>query len=511
MDAIELSIFSSRISAVCDEMGAVLRRSSFSPNIKDRLDYSCAIFDARGELCAQAAHIPVHLGSMAYALKGVVDSVEWAADDMLIFNDPYLGGTHLPDVTVVAPVFLDNEILGFAVNRAHHADIGGNSPGSMPISRHLEEEGMIIPPTFLVKQGKIDQPFFDSLIGNVSNPAQAFGDFSAQVSANSLGVDRIHSLFAKDGLAVFEQSIVALNEYAERLAMSTLKEIPDGDYCFSDVMDDDGCGQTDIAIKVHVEVKGHSVNVDFSGTADQVSGNINCPLSVAAAAVYYVFRCLMPAQTPACAGSFRAIKIFAPEGCLLNARRPAAVAAGNVETSTRVVDVIMGALVQAIPESMGAASHGSMNNVAMGARSSTKSWDYYETIGGGMGAHKLGRGLSAVQTHMTNTLNTPIESLELHYPLRITRYEIRNDSAGVGQNAGGEGLLREFEFLDNAQVTLLTERRTHSAWGINGGESGAPGENWYDGKKIGGKVCLQVQTGKKLTIKTPGGGGYGKH
>ncbi len=511
MDAIELSIFSSRIAAICDEMGAVLQRASFSPNIKDRLDFSCAIFDAEGELCAQAAHIPVHLGSMAYALKGVIDLVNWSAGDMLIFNDPYLGGTHLPDVTVVAPVYSQNKLVGYVANRAHHADIGGSAPGSMPISRELSEEGMIIPPSFLIKHGKLDQSFFDSILKNIANISQGQGDFSAQISANLLGVERLVELVNNSGLTMFKKSINALNDYAERLAQTALTEIPDGDYYFSDVMDDDGCGHRDIIIQAHISVIDHYINVDFTGTANQVSGNINCPLSVAAAAVYYVFRCLMPPQTPACAGSFRSIKLSAPEGCLLNANRPAAVAAGNVETSTRVVDVIMGALAQAIPERLSAASQGSMNNIAMGARTSSKNWDYYETMGGGMGAHRRGDGLSAVQTHMTNTLNTPVESLEIHYPLRITRYEIREKSGGPGEHFGGNGLIREFEFLDDAQVTLLTERRSHAAWGINGGENGLKGENWYDGEKMVSKTNFHVQAGKKLTIKTPGGGGYGKH
>jgi len=510
MDAIELSIFSSRIAAICDEMGAVLQRASFSPNIKDRLDFSCAIFDAEGELCAQAAHIPVHLGSMAYALKEVIDLVNWSAGDMLIFNDPYLGGTHLPDVTVIAPVYLEDELVGYVVNRAHHADIGGNTPGSMPISRELSEEGMIIPPSFIIKRGKLDQPFFDSILKNIANTAQGKGDFSAQISANLLGVERLIELVRDSDITTYKKSINALNDYAERLARTALVEIPDGDYYFTDVMDDDGCGHSDIIIKAHISVIEHHINVDFTGTANQVGGNINCPLSVAAAAVYYVFRCLMPPQTPACAGSFRSIKLTAPAGCLLNANRPAAVAAGNVETSTRVVDVIMGALAQAIPDRLSAASQGSMNNIAMGARASSRNWDYYETMGGGMGAHRQGGGLSAVQTHMTNTLNTPVESLEIHYPLRITRYEIRENSGGAGEYCGGNGLIREFEFLEDAQVTLLTERRSHSAWGINSGEKGLMGENWFDGKKIPSKTNFHAQAGKKLTIKTPGGGGYGK-
>ena len=509
MNPIELSIFSSRISAICDEMGIVLQRGAFSPNIKDRLDFSCAIFDEQGELCAQAAHIPVHLGSMAYATRDIIDQIPWQKGDMLILNDPFLGGTHLPDVTLIAPVFVDEKLLGFVANRAHHADIGAHSPGSMPISSTLEEEGMIIPPTLIIKQGQRDEQVYQTLLQGVSSQQQSEGDFSAQMSSVQVGIDRLLSLVEVMDVMQYQQALHALNEYGERLAMSVVSAIPDGQYCFSDVMDDDGQGNVDIKIQVKITVERHRVDVDFAGTADQVAGNINCPLSVAAASVYYVFRCLMPSQTPACAGTFRAITLCAPKGSLLNANRPAAVAAGNVETSTRVVDVIMGALAQAIPEKLAAASHGSMNNVAMGARKQGREWDYYETLGGGMGASPVGDGLSAVQTHMTNTLNTPIESLELHYPLRVTCYQIRDASGGEGLHRGGDGLVREFEFLDDAHVTLLTERRRHKPWGLNGGGNAVEGKNIYDGRVVPGKVSLNVKAGKRLRIETPGGGGYG--
>ncbi|MDH5378842.1 MAG: hydantoinase B/oxoprolinase family protein, partial [Gammaproteobacteria bacterium] len=335
MDVIELSIFSNRIAAVCEEMGAVLARTSFSPNIKDRLDFSCAVFDAQGELVAQAAHIPVHLGSMAYAMRSIVSQVEWRRDDVLVLNDPYLGGTHLPDVTVISPVFVGTRLIAFIANRAHHADIGAQSPGSMPVSTHLDEEGKIIPPSFLYQRGKLDEAFFQSLVDAVSNPAQARGDFSAQVSANRVGVSRLLELIAGRGEDGFIKAIALLNDYAQRLAESVIEQIPDGVYHYTDYMDDDGMGQSDIPIQLKLEISGTQARLDFSGTAAQVPGNINCPLSVAAAAVFYVFRCLMPDQTPACAGAFRPITLSAPEGCLLNARRPAAVAAGNVETSSR--------------------------------------------------------------------------------------------------------------------------------------------------------------------------------
>lgn len=509
-DTIELNIFASRLDAVCEEMGAVLRNTAFSPNIRDRLDFSCAVFDAQGELCAQAAHIPVHLGSMAYAMRDLVQSVVWADGDMVIVNDPFLGGTHLPDVTLITPVFNADELIAFVTNRAHHADIGADSPGSMPISHRLDEEGVVIPPTHLLRAGEIDEQVLGEVLHRTRNPREGRGDFSAQISSNLAGRARLVELIEPMGNADFRVGLAALNDYAERLACSALADIPDGEYRFTDVMDDDGMGQFDIPIAACITVSGDRVHVDFNGTAGQVDGNINCPLSVAAAGVFYVFRCLMPAQTPACAGTFRPITLEAPEGCLLNAQRPAAVAAGNVETSTRVVDVVLGALAKAIPERIPAASHGSMNNLAMGSRSAAHPWDYYETIGGGMGAGRDGGGQSAVQTHMTNTLNTPIEAFEMRYPARITRYQVRDDSGGDGARRGGDGLMREFEFLADAQVTLLTERRRHAPWGVAGGRPGLRGENSLNGIPLkGGKHSFAVTSGDRLCIATPGGGGYG--
>ncbi|MGA7801078.1 MAG: hydantoinase B/oxoprolinase family protein, partial [Gammaproteobacteria bacterium] len=341
MDPIELSIFSSRIEAVCDEMGAVLRRAALSPNIRDRLDFSCAVFDTAGRLCAQAAHIPVHLGSMAYAMADLVQGRDWSPGDMVVVNDPYLGGTHLPDVTLIAPVFVAHTPIGFVANRAHHADIGASTPGSMPISRTLQEEGMVIAPAHLLRRGVLDARLLHSITGATANPAHAEGDFAAQISANRAGARRLAELAGAMGAAQYAAALDVLNAYGARLAASALGAVPDGRYVFRDVMDDDGIGEWDIPIVCAVQVSGGHVHVDFTGTGEQVSGNINCPLSVAAAGVYYAFRCLMPEQTPACAGAFSPITLYAPPGCLLNARRPAAVAAGNVETSSRVVDVVL--------------------------------------------------------------------------------------------------------------------------------------------------------------------------
>jgi len=508
MDAIQLSIFSSRISAVCDEMGAVLRRAAFSPNIKDRLDYSCAVFDPLGQLCAQAAHIPVHLGSMAYAMADLVAYRTWSDGDVVVLNDPFQGGTHLPDITLIAPVFVDQQCVAFVANRAHHADIGAESPGSMPVGCRLEQEGLIIPPTVLVRAGDFQSDILEKIVAVTHNRTVTEGDFSAQISANLTGVQRVRELLAGLGRDAWLRGLNMLNDYGERMARAALDELPDGEYRFQDVMDDDGQGNTDIPLRVCVSVDGGRVSIDFSGTSQQVEGNINCPLSVAAAAVFYVFRCLMDERTPACAGSFRLISISAPQACLVNARPPAAVAAGNVETSSRIVDLVLGALAQAVPEKIAAASQGTMNNLAMGTRSAQGGWDYYETVAGGMGAHEQNNGLDAVQTHMTNTLNTPVEVLETAYPLRIRRYRLRIGSGGKGRKKGGDGLSREYEFLAPAQVTLLTERRSHSPWGLMGGQDGLPGENRLNGRILPAKVSLQVDAGDRLLIETPGGGGY---
>ncbi|MGD8785764.1 MAG: hydantoinase B/oxoprolinase family protein [Thioalkalispiraceae bacterium] len=510
MNPVELSIFSNRINAVCDEMGAVLQRAAFSPNIRDRLDFSCAVFDSEAELCAQAAHIPVHLGSMAYAMRDIVEQLEWAPGDMVVVNDPFLGGTHLPDVTLISPVFVEEQLQGFVANRAHHADIGGHSPGSMPISKTLEEEGIIIPPQYLVKGGETNYELMDRIVGVTRNKTIGEGDFAAQISANRTGIQRLAKLIEQFGIMHYQELLDALNNYAHTIALQMIKSIPDGEYQFADLMDDDGLGNKDLKIQLALTIRDDQVCADFTGTAEQTVGNINCPLSVVAAAVYYVFRCLMPDYTPACAGSFRPITITAPSGCLLNAKRPAAVAAGNVETSTRVVDVVMGALAQAIPDKIPAASHGSMNNLAMGGSNNNNQWDYYETIGGGMGAGQHTDGLSGVQTHMTNTRNTPVEVMESTYPVRVQRYALRHDSGGDGLYRGGNGLIREFEFTDAATVTLLSERRRHHPWGLNGGKDGMTGLNKINNKVMPAKFSRQVQKGDHLTIETAGGGGWGK-
>ena len=519
VSSIDLAIFISRVEAICAEMGAILRRAAFSPNIKDRLDFSCALFDANGQLFAQAAHIPVHLGSMAFAMEEIVKDLNWQEGDMLVLNDPFKGGTHLPDVTIIAPCFSESfsesfdqthppKLIGFVVNRAHHANIGSEVPGSMPLSRSIKEEGITIEPSFIVKAGNLDKKVLNFITGE--SDSDLMGDFAAQMSANRTGVRRLKSLHRSLGSVAFDCALEGCNQYGHRLSQNLIKEIPNGLYCFEDYMDDDGFGHENIKIKASILVEDSVINVDFTGTAGQVEGNINCPLSVAAAAVFYAFRCLLPKETPNCAGSYQAISITAPPACLVNAQFPAATSAGNVETSMRIVDVILGALSQAIPDRIPAASQGSMNNVAMGARNNNQSWDYYETIGGGMGAGAMGPGLSSRQCHMTNTLNTPIESVESHYPLRISEYAVRRNVGGDGAFVGGDGIVREFEFLDSAEFTVLTERRKYQPWGLAGGEAGSVGNNYLDGKSLPAKCHRKVEAGQVLRIETPGGGGYGK-
>ncbi|MDH5737943.1 MAG: hydantoinase B/oxoprolinase family protein [Gammaproteobacteria bacterium] len=509
---IQLSLLISRVEAVCREMGVVLRRASFSPNIKDRLDFSCALFDAQGRLYAQAAHIPVHLGSMAWAMQDIVDAVQWREGDMLVLNDPYKGGTHLPDVTVISPVFVDERLVSFVANRAHHANIGSDTPGSMPVSRRLDEEGFLISPSMLVQAGRLNEDLLSQL--SAIEGLDVTGDFAAQMSANRTGESRLKQLITSEGLASFLPGLEAINDYGRRIADAALADIPDGQYAFSDYLDDDGVGSVDIPLQVTITITGSEVRVDFTGTSPQVAGNLNCPLSVAAAGVIYAFRCLMPDYTPACWGSFSGITIHAPAGSLLNARPPAAVAAGNVETSMRVVDLVLGALAQAVPDRIPAASQGTMNNVAMGNHQVSpavrRAWDYYETLAGGHGAHARSDGFSATHSHMTNTLNTPAESVEMHFPVRIRRYALRRGSGGAGFHTGGDGLIREYEFLEPAAVTLLTERRRYAPWGLAGGTAGQTGRNLLDGTELPGKCHLQVEAGQVLCVETPGGGGYGQ-
>lgn len=516
VNPIELKLFTSRLQAICDEMGGVLQRSAFSPNIKDRLDFSCAVFAANGELASQAAHIPVHLGSMAYTMQALVASQDWQPGDMLVINNPYLGGTHLPDVTLLAPVFMGRSttrprLVGFVANRAHHAHIGCETPGSMPLSATINDEGVLIAPTLLLRGGELQScgESIDALL--YEQPGVLSGDFAAQVGANLLAVDRLRALVAAYGAVRYSAALDALNAYARRLSAAALGQLADGEYGAEDFLDDDGFGGEQLPLRVKIQIKGARIQFDFTQSADQVRGNLNCPESVAAAAAYYCHCCLLPEDVPLCAGLFADLTVITRKSSVLNPEYPAAVAAGNVETSMRLVDVIFRALAPAVPTRIPAASQGTMNNVAMGAmRELGSRWDYYETLAGGAGGGPRRSGCSAVHTHMTNTLNTPVESLEYHYPLRMRRVAIRRGSGGRGLNRGGEGLIREYEFLEEAQLSLLTERRRFAPWGLCGGGEGEVGQNWLNGEKIPAKAELAVSPGDRLTIETPGGGGWGQ-
>jgi len=416
-----------------------------------------------------------------------------------------MGGTHLPDVTFISPVFHDGKLTAFVANRAHHADIGSESPGSMPISKSLEEEGIIISPTLICDQNQIVQSVLDGIILQLRDPDIAIADFKAQISVNQTGIESLRKLIQSCSETDFDHYLTELNDYARRIALTTFNNLPDGEYHFHDVMDDDGLDSKNIKINCSVKLNSGEVTVDFSDTSQQVKGNINCPISVTAAAVYYCFRCLMPDYVPDCAGTFELITLTVPEKNLLNASYPAAVAAGNVETSTRVVDVVLGTLAKAIPEKIPAASHGSMNNIAMGS----ENWSYYETLGGGMGANTHSNGMNAIQTHMTNTLNTPVEVVETHYPLLIREYSLREGSGGDGQFCGGDGLIRHYQFLEPTNVSLITERRSNRPWGINGGNDGKSGLNLLNNEALPAKTTIWAEPDDSLVIKTPGGGGWG--
>lgn len=507
MNAVELSLFSHRLASICEEMGGTLRQSAISPNIKDREDYSCALFDAAGELVAQAAHIPVHLGSMAFCMRDVVAGFDWKYGDVVVFNDPFLGGTHLPDITVVVPIIHGRELIAFAAARAHHADIGGNTPGSMGLETRLEDEGLVISPVHWFREGELNPAFEQGFCAAVRNSEEGLGDLAAQRAACQVAVRRVHDLMRQQHVPVAFAELLRVSEGYGRKA---IEAIPDGIYRFEDMLEGDGLDEAPLTIRVEIAVREDMATVDFEGTALQCRGPLNCPLSVTAAAVFYAFRCLMPRQTPQTAAVFRPITIEAPERSLVNAGGGVAVAAGNVETSQRIADVVLGALAQALPERVPAAAQGTMNNVIFGA----KEWVYYETVGGGMGAHAGGDGLSAVQCHMTNTRNTSIEVLEMHYPLRIREYAIRQGSGGAGKYCGGDGIVREWEVLQPCSLSLLSERRQKGPYGIYGGKEGALGVNllYRDGvwSPLKGKAIISLAAGERLRIETPGGGGYGE-
>jgi len=517
VDPITIEVFNHRFRAIAEEMGGVLCRSAFSPNIKERRDFSCALFDAHGQLVAQAAHIPVHLGSTPLSVRAAIDRVRMRPGDVVMLNDPFAGGTHLPDVTVVAPVFLPNTrtLVGYVANRAHHADIGGASPGSMPLATEIYAEGLRLPPVRLVAAGRMVDDVLALFLANTRVTEERRGDLFAQLAALRLGAKRLVELVQRSGRRRVATTMASLQEYSARLMSAALRRLPAGTYHGEDWMDDDGSGTERIAIRVAVRCRAGRVVVDFSGTHAQVAGGINANYAVTVAAVLYVFQSLAGAEIPANAGLMRPIRIVAPRSSVVNAQCPAAVAGGNVETSQRIVDVLLKALATAAPAQVPAASNGSMNNIAFGGHDPIRqrAFAYYETLAGGAGGGPRGAGASGIHTHMTNTRNTPVEALEAEYPLRVTRYGLRSHSGGGGQHRGGDGVIREIEFLAPARVTVLTERRTTPPYGLRGGHSGHPGRNVLRGateRVLPGKVTLDVRTGEHIRLLTPGGGGWGR-
>ncbi|MEZ0394938.1 MAG: hydantoinase B/oxoprolinase family protein [Anaerolineales bacterium] len=519
-DPIQLEIFKHLFAAVAEEMGTLLRRSSYSPNIKERRDFSCALFDAQGRLIAQAAHIPVHLGAMPLSVAAALEAfgADLAPGDLIILNDPFRGGTHLPDITMVSPVFAapgDASLLGFTASRAHHADVGGMTPGSMPLAREIYQEGLIIPPVRLLRSGEMNRAVLDLILANVRTPQERLGDLQAQIAANRRGEERLLALAERYGRAEIREAMTQLLAYTERTTRRLLTSLPDGVYRFEDCLDDDGLSDAPVPIRVAVTIRGDSAVVDFSGSAAQRPGSVNAVYAITLSAVYYVFRCLLGLDVPDNAGCLAPVEVIAPPGTVVNALPPAPVAGGNVETSQRIVDVLLGALAQACPETVPAASQGTMNNVTIGGPlADGAAFAYYETIGGGMGARPGADGPSAVHSHMTNTLNTPVEALEYAYPLRVLRYQVRRGSGGRGRFRGGDGIRRDVQVLVACRATLLTERRRRGPYGLAGGEAGQPGENVLirQGEEIPlpGKGTVDLQAGDVLSIRTPGGGGYGK-
>jgi N-methylhydantoinase B len=504
LDPVTLSVLASALAGISEEMGAVLIRGAYSSNIKERRDCSTALFDAKGRMVAQAEHIPVHLGAMPEAVAAVMRRNP-EPGDVFAINDPYSGGTHLPDITLVSPITWEGRIIGYAVTRAHHSDVGGMRPGSMPSdSREVYQEGLIIPPVRLVRGGEYVDDVLDLVLANVRTPAIRRGDLRAQIAGNRIAEERIGELIERRGeetvLAAFDEVI----SYTERRTREAVRDLPDGDYGAEDAMEGDGILDEDIPVRAKVTINGDSITIDFAGTAEAVPGNVNCPLPVTRSACYFALRVLLPKDIPANAGTYAPLEIKAPKGSLVNAQSPSAVVAGNVETSNRIADTVLAALSEAAD--LPAQGQGTMNNTIIGG----PGWTYYETIGGGQGASSKGPGPSGVHVGMSNTLNTPTEAFELEYPMRVERYELLYGSGGAGKHRGGDGIVRSVRVLEPASLSLLSDRRRHPPRGAAGGEPGAVGENLLNEEELSPKVSQELREGDVVTVKTPGGGGYGE-
>lgn len=516
-DPIEMEVFKNIFLSIADEMGAVLGRTAFSPNIKERKDFSCALFNSRGESFAQGTHIPVHLGAMPLSVQTALEEIEFQEGDVVILNDPYRGGTHLPDITCITPLFNEGKLEFLIANRAHHSDVGGMTPGSMPLATEIFQEGLIIPPVKIETSDGLNEDLLNLLLSNVRTPIERKGDLLAQIAANRKGLSRLREVLAKYGIKRLKQYASYIQDYSEKVLKQTIQSIPDGSYRFEDYMDSDGISDESKKICVNLKISGGEAELDFTGTDPQTRGGINCNYAVTYSAVLYVFRALVQEEIPINSGLMRAVTIKAPKGCLVNAEFPAATAGGNVETSQRIVDVVLGALAKAIPKKIPAASQGTMNNIAFGGLDSKRgeSFTYYETLGGGCGASSILDGMSGTHSHMTNSLNTPIEAMELYMPVKITKYALNDGTGGDGRLKGGDGLIREYEFLEPVNLTIISERRKYKPYGAVGGENGKPGKNIIVGLngsevEFGSKANLKLLKGEKIRIETPGGGGYGK-
>ena len=519
VDPVELEIVRNILSAVAEEMGGVLQRTAFSPNIKERRDYSCAIFDADGDVAVMADHMPVHLGSMPMSVKAALQELKLEPGDVALLNDPFRGGTHLPDITAISPVFLNNgekpDLM--VANRAHHSDVGGMAPGSMPLATEIFQEGLIIPPIKLVRRGETDEQLLSFILANVRTPEERRGDLNAQIAANKLGIARLGEIAGRYGAAELLSMVTEVQDYSERITRAFIAELPDGVYSFEDALDDDGLGEEPVPIKARITISGEEAEVDLTGSAPQTAGGVNANQAVTLSAVLYAFKAIIGAEVPVNAGILRPIRLVVPEGTVVSAEHPHAVAGGNVETSQRIVDVLLGALQGAAPDRIPAASAGTMSNVAFGGinPSTGRPFAYYETIAGGHGAGASGPGLSARHSHMTNSLNTPTEALEHALPVLVEFYRVRKGSGGAGRNRGGDGIERAFRFFAPASVTIMADRHRRPPYALDGGEPGMPGEvevRYARGEteRLPSKCSRELKKGDVLVIRTPGGGGYGR-
>lgn len=518
VSAVELELFNNRLMAVAEEMGSVLQQAGFSPNIKERRDFSCAVFDAAGDMVAHAAHIPVHLGSTPLSVRAAIDAVDMRDGDVVILNDPYAGGTHLPDVTLVAPVFVGNSRrpLGYLADRAHHADMGGSSPGSMPLATEIHQEGFRIPPVHLLRDGEPVAETWALFLANTRVERERRGDLDAQIAALRVGRRRVAELAERHGRATLARAMAEVQAYSGRLVRALIAGLPSRPARARDLLDDDGLGTSDIEIAVEIRKRGGKLVVDFSGSAPQVAGPLNANLAITTSAVFYSIALVAGREVPANSGMLEPVRIVAPSGSVVNCEFPAAVAGGNVETSQRICDVLLRAFARALPDRVPAASAGTMNNLALGGYDDARGryYSYYETVGGGAGGGPTRAGESAIQTHMTNTLNTPVEILEAYYPLRVHEYSIRRGSGGGGRHRGGDGIVRDIEVLADGELTLLAERRRRGAFGLAGGDDGTPGVDTLARrgrrKRLPGKTSIKIEAGDRVRVATPGGGGWGR-